>query len=197
MKILIISYYAFPLNAVPSYRIQSFCEGFTQEGADVTLLTRHWDTTFKSWEDILTSQKEPPKTIRENGYRQIFLPYTAKPKDNSSRLVSTLGTFKNYLSGNLQSETDAYANFKDYALELLQKEDDFDLILVSAPPNNLVKLAHYLNQKTNVPYVVDFRDYLNDQYLAVNKQLNFSSKILNTLTSYHLRKWLKKSILVS
>ncbi|MDD2983955.1 MAG: hypothetical protein PHQ74_11280 [Crocinitomicaceae bacterium] len=55
MKILIISYYAFPLNAVPSYRIESFCEGFTKEGGDVTLLTRHWGASFNSWGDILMS----------------------------------------------------------------------------------------------------------------------------------------------
>ncbi|MFA5573955.1 MAG: hypothetical protein WC994_02750 [Brumimicrobium sp.] len=35
MKILIISYYAFPLNAVASYRIDSFCEGFTKQGAEI------------------------------------------------------------------------------------------------------------------------------------------------------------------
>src|SRR5690554_7423411 len=90
MKILIISYYAFPLNAVPSYRIESFCEGFTKEGADVTLLTRHWDESFKSWEDILSSKDSPPKVIRENGYRQIFLPYKGKPRseEHTSELQS-------------------------------------------------------------------------------------------------------------
>src|SRR5690554_5584612 len=98
MKILIISYYAFPLNAVASYRIESFCEGFTQQGGDVTLLTRHWGESFKSWEDILSSNEKDPEIKNEKGYRQIFLPYKAKPKDSKFRLISTLSTFKNYFT---------------------------------------------------------------------------------------------------
>lgn len=197
MKILIISYYAFPLNAVASYRIASFCEGFSKEGADVTLLTRHWDTTFKSWEDVLSSNESIPKVIKENGYRQIFLPFKAKPIDNKFRLISTLNTFKDYLIGNLQSETNAFKNFKDYALALLQKEKDFDLILVSAQPLNLIKLGSVLSEKSKVPYVADMRDYLNNKYLSSNHTLTNREKLLNALTSFHVKKWMKNTSLVS
>src|SRR5690554_40362 len=197
MKILIISYYAFPLNAVPSYRIESFCEGFTKEGADVTLLTRHWDENFKGWEDVLSSKDSPPKVIRENGYRQIFLPYKGKPKDSRFRLISTLVTFKNYLIGNLQPEIDTYSNFREYALNLLQEERDFDLIYVSAPPNNLVRLASCLNKKTNVPFAVDFRDFLNDKYLFKDSNLSLRTKILNSLTLFHVKRWIKNAQLIT
>lgn len=197
MKILIISYYAFPLNAVPSYRIESFCEGFSKQGADVTLLTRHWGKTFKSWEDILSTNIQPKKVIVENGYRQIFLPHTAKKKNSNTRLISTLKTFNNYLIGNLQPELNAFKNFKKYALEILQQEKDFDLIYVSAPPNNLVRLASYLNKKTNVPFVVDFRDFLNDQYLFVDSNLNLRAKVLNSLTLFHVARWVKNAQLIT
>jgi|SRR5690554_6823987 len=197
MKILIISYYAFPLNAVASYRIESFCEGFTKEGADVTLLTRHWDESFKGWEDILSSNDSPPKVTEENGYRKIFLPYTAKPKDSRFRLISTLATFKNYLIGNLQPETNTYKNFKDYALELLQKENNFDLILVSGPPNNLYKLGFFLNKKSQISFVMDIRDFMNDKYLMQKNEIQIHNYILNSLTSFHVKRWLKNASLVS
>ncbi|PKR81970.1 hypothetical protein CW751_01130 [Brumimicrobium salinarum] len=197
MKILIISYYAFPLNAVASYRIESFCEGFTQQGADVTLLTRHWGESFKSWEDILSSNEKEPEIKHEKGYRQIFLPYKAKPKDSKFRLISTLSTFKNYLLGNLQTETNAYANFKAYALDLLKKESDFDLVLVSSPPNNLIRLASYLYNKTNIPYVLDIRDFLNDRYLMKQNKEDFKSYVLNTFTFLHVKKWMKNATLVT
>ncbi len=197
MKILIISYYAFPLNAVPSYRIESFCEGFTKQGADVTLLTRHWNKTFTSWEDVLKSDKRPSEIKNENGYRQIFLPYKAKPKESRFRLISMLSVLCSYLKGDLQPETNSFKNFKDYTLDLLQKEGDFDLILVSAQPLSLVKLANYLNKKTKVPYVVDMRDYLNNKYLSNTNNLTLREKVLNTLTAFHIERWLRNSILVS
>lgn len=196
MKILIISYYSFPLNAVPSYRIESFCEGFTKKGADVTLITRHWDNRFQSWGDVLASNLKDVEIKIQNGYRTIRLPYLAKPKDSANRLVSTLSTVKDYLVGNLQTETNAYSNFKDYALNLIRQEGDFDLIYVSGPPNNLVKLAHFLNGKTNVPYVVDFRDFLNDRYLYKHRILDKRTKVLNALTAFHVKRWLKNSSLV-
>jgi len=197
MKILIISYYAFPLNAVPSYRIESFCEGFTQQGADITLLTRHWEESFKSWEDILSSNEKAPEIKHEKGYRQIFLPYKAKPKDSKFRLISTLSTFKNYLIGNLQPETNAYLNFKGYALNLLQRENDFDLILVSAQPLNLIQLGDFLSKKSKVPYIADMRDYLNNKYLSCSDNLTVREKLINTFTSYHVKKWMKNATLVS
>src|SRR5690554_3911942 len=99
MKILIISYYAFPLNAVPSYRIESFCEGFTKEGGDVTLLTRHWDEGFNSWDDILTSNLREVEIKNEKGFREICLPFSGKTKPNKYRLLNTIDTIKDYVCG--------------------------------------------------------------------------------------------------
>lgn len=197
MKILIISYYAFPLNAVPSYRIESFCEGFTKEGGDVTLLTRHWDEGFNSWDDILTSNLREVEIKNEKGFREIRLPFSGKPKPNKYRLLNTINTIKDYVFGNLQPEIDSYKTFKDYALNMMLEERNFDLIFVSAPPNNLVKLASYLHTKTKVPFVVDFRDYLNNQYLTSNPSLSLRDKTLNFLSSYYVNLWLKKCALVT
>ena len=197
MKVLVISYYSFPLNAVPCYRIESICEGFSKKGADVTLITRHWDETFTDWEDVLSSHLEPPKIVNEKGYRQIYLPFQAKFRPVNCRLVNTLKTVKSYVRGNIQPEIDAYSNFKEYALHLLQREADFDLIYVSAPPHNLVKLANYLNKKTKVPFAVDFRDFLNDQYLFLHPNLTIRQKVLNRLTLLHIKRYIKKAKLIT
>jgi len=197
MKILLISYYSLPLNGVSSYRLDSFCNHFASEGVDVTLLTRHWDENFTSWSDILATNKSAIEINTDKNYRVIRLPYISQNIGEGSKIQNKIRTLRSYLTGNLQPEIDAYTNFKKYALELLQKEGDFDLILVSTPPNNLVKLAYYLNKKTGVPYVVDFRDFFNFTYLIKDSLITRSDKIIHQLSLFHLKKWLKNSALIT
>ena len=197
MKILIISYYAFPLNAVPSYRIESFCEGFAKEGADVTLLTRHWDEGFNSWQDVLTSNLKEVEIKNTKNYSEIFLPFKETKKDSRFRLLNTLRTFKNYFLGNIQIETDAYTNFKNYALQLIRKENDFDLIYVSAQPYNLIKLGYYLNKQSGVPFIADFRDFLNNKYLMHGNSLSLRERLVNSFITIHVRKWTDKALSIT
>lgn len=187
MKILMISYYSLPLNSVSSYRIHSFCKYFSLEGAEITLITRHWGESFTSWSDILATNKTKVELNKNENFRVVRLPYISKKNIQTNKFQ----TFADYLLGNLQPEIDAFANFKKYSLELLINENDFDLIFVSAPPNNLVRLAHYLNKKTGVPYVVDFRDFFNFNYLIKDSHIKFNDRIVHQLSIFHLKRWLK------
>src|SRR5690554_1417503 len=110
MKILIISYYAFPLNAVASYRIASFCEGFAKQGADVTLLTRHWDETFQSWEDTFKQNIKEVEISNIKSYREIRLPYSPNKIERKSPLLNTISVIKSYVLGELQPEIEVHDN---------------------------------------------------------------------------------------
>jgi len=193
MKILIISYYSKPLNGVSSYRIESFCKEFTRLGASVTLLTRHWDESFKSWDDLISSSKKNKYITTKNGYREIRVPF------NSSKVnrFSSLATLLNYLSGKLHFEIDCYKNFKDEALELLRNENDFNLVFVSSPPLNLVKLGCFLNKKTGIPFIVDFRDFFNNIHLLKSKSYSRKELILWKISDFYLKRWLKKALFFS
>jgi hypothetical protein len=193
MKILVISYYSKPLNGVSSYRIESFCKEFSKLGADVTLLTRHWDESFKDWDDLISSNKKNKYTTTENSYREVRVPFISSKVHN----FSAIRTFLNYMSGNLHFEIDCYRNFKDEALELLNIENDFDLVLVSSPPLNLIKLGYFLNKKTNTPFVVDFRDFFNNIHLLKSKSFSKNELILWKVSNYYLKRWLKKALVIS
>ncbi|MEX2484641.1 MAG: hypothetical protein WED10_08780 [Brumimicrobium sp.] len=193
MKILIISYYSKPLNGVSSYRIESFCKEFTKLGADVTLLTRHWNENFKSWGDLISSNKNDKYVSNKNGYREIRVPFHSSKVNR----FSSVTTFLNYLSGNLHFEIDCYKNFKDEALELIRNEKDFNLVFVSSPPLSLVKLGCFLNKKTGVPFIVDFRDFFNNIHLLKSKSYSRKELILWKISNFYLKRWLKKALFIS
>lgn len=197
MKILIISYYSFPLNGVPCYRIESFCKTFSELGADVTLLTRHWDENFKDWNAIIKSNVKEESIEFIDGYRVLRVPYLNINKTYKFSLFNKVVTIYKLLIGNIQPEINGFECFKMKALALLQEERDFDLILVSSPPFNLLKLGAYLTKKTKVPYIADIRDYFNEFYLYKEKNTSFSSKILHDISHYHCKKWIKKAYLVT
>lgn len=197
MKVLIISYYSFPLNGVSSYRVDSFCKGFAQEGADVTLLTRHWEKSFNNWDDLLSSNTKAKEIKNENGYTVIRLPYHSSKEKSTSKINNKVRTLKKYITGHLHPEIEAFSNFKTYALALLNQETSFDLIIVSGPPNNLVRLAYHLHKKTGVPYVVDFRDFFNRHYILKSYPLTFNDHFIRWVSLFYLNKWLKKSTLIT
>jgi len=193
MKILIISYYSKPLNGVSSYRIESFCKEFVKLGANVTLLTRHWDEDFKSWDDLISSNKKEKYVTTKNGYREVRVSFNSSKTSRFSSMI----TLKNYLSGNLHFETDCYKNFKDEAFELLKGENNFDLVFVSSPPLNLVKLGYFLNKKMRIPFVVDFRDFFNNIHLLQSKAYSQNDLILWKISDFYLSRWLKKALFIS
>ncbi len=190
-QILLISFYSFPLNGVSSYRISSFISTMQANNYSVTLLTRHWDKNFSSWKDITKStiNKEISDTY-VNGVRVVKIPFFSY---NNKFFIKKFGVFMNYLKGNLQPELSSFDLFFNTATKL-HKEINFDLVLVSAPPNNLIKVAYKLHNKYKLPFIVDFRDFLNHKNIFIKSKTSISTMIYDYITEEYIAKWLSKSI---
>jgi hypothetical protein len=89
-------------------------------------------------------------------------------------------------------ETDARLSFKKNILSYVQS-NPVDLIVVSSPPLNLVRLAHELNQETGIPYHVDFRDLWSNEYLKSGYHPSASVAFIDRLKMSYLKKWLKNA----
>ena len=190
-KLLILSFYAPPLNGVSSYRIDSFVKDLSSLDFDVTLVTRHWKESFENWDDILVSNNKAIECINiTNRARVHYLPFKQKIKDHSNKLINTFAAAFNYLKGNIQPELDFYYQYKDFCDNLV-KNENFDMILVSAPPNNMVRIGYFLNRKYKVPFVIDYRDFFNNQFLVNNPKLKFSQVLLNRISQFYLKRWTK------
>lgn len=188
-KILIISYYYPPANCVAALRPNSFAT-YLSAYYDIKVITRHWEGNEKKWEDYLASNLTDQNTVEINKHLEVtYLPYKdARKKENKLR------TLLDVIKGKLDYDYDCL-QFKDTATSIISQWNP-DLLLVSAPPNNLVNLAHYLNKKWNLPFIVDFRDFENN--ILLNKQSNnsFKSNLLHNFTSFHVIKKIKNASLV-
>jgi hypothetical protein len=189
-KILIITYYYFPLNAVVSYRANSMFKYFHQAGFEVTLVTRHWDSQYRGWQDaVATNNKEVEIVNNEHG-TIIYLPYNAIVRIYTNKILNKLAYLMTYLKGNIHPEVNAYEAFYPFLKKHLNT-NKFDGILVTAPPNNIVKLGGKLSKEFEIPLFIDFRDFFNDQLFNNNYAFNLNAEILYRLSILYMKKWVK------
>lgn len=196
-KVLLITYYFDPGNAVATPRIMSWANEFHQHGIELTVVTRHFKGDEWHWLDFIKETSEPVKVVKNESYSVHYLPYqTGKPAlVNKNKLYSKFYHLKAFLKGHFNTEINAYAAFRNYCRKLL-RENPQDLILVSAPPHNLVRLASELGKEFDLPFVVDFRDIWNN-LLTGNVQMNLRSRISNYIEEKYIGKWLKEARLVT
>lgn len=189
-KILIITYYYFPLNAVVSYRAHSMFKYFHQAGFEVTLVTRHWDAQYNGWKDAVATNNKKVETVNNEHGTVIYLPYNAAIKMHSNKILNKLSYLMMYLKGSIHPEVNAYEAFYPFLKKYLSI-NKFDGLLVTAPPNNIVKLGGKLSKEFVIPLFVDFRDFFNDQVFTTNYKFNLNAEILYSLSVWHMKKWIK------
>ena len=187
-KILLISYYAFPLNAVSSYRIDSFFNYLIKYGFEVTLITRHWTESYSDWSDAMSINVNPVEIVEKEHGKIIYLPYTLKPKEFSNRFINKVYYLYQFVKGNLQPEIDTYEAFYPYIYNHL-KEESYDLMIGSMPPYNTAKMLYKLNKKYKIPYILDFRDFFNNTLFDIQSKSSISEKILTKISLFWLLKW--------
>lgn len=184
-KILIIAYFYPPCNGIAAYRPAAFANDFSIEH-EVKVLTRQWEGNEKSWNDYLSSN-EKPKTIENPNEKLaiIRIPYVSK-----IRKKNKLKTLFKLWRGEMETEI-VLDDFFQEACELIENWTP-DLILVSAPPNNLVTLASELNQKYAIPYIADFRDFENTITLNNSLKIPFRDRFIHRFIMKSMKRSLEK-----
>lgn len=192
-KILLISYYAPPLNAVSSYRIDALFNYLIKYGYHVTLITRHWDIEYKEWKDAFKLNNKDVQIVENENGNIIYLPYTIKPKEFSNRFINKVYYLSQFINGNLQPELDTYKAFYPFLSDFLVNEK-YDLMIGSMPPNNTAKLLYKLNLKFEIPYILDFRDFFNNSIFDINNTLNITDYLIKNISIFWLKKWSQKAL---
>jgi len=194
-KILIISYYFKPLNAVSSYRVSAFAKYLNANEFEVTVVTRHWGESYQSWENAFSVIDKPIELEVYDNYKIYRLPYLKKVKIYNCRIYSKIYWFLNIAFGNIQTEIDTFEAFYPFLDNHLSK-NEYDAILVSAPPFNIVKLGAKLSNKYNIPLIVDIRDFISIEYFRIKRKFSIRNKILKAITLYYLKKWVKHADMI-
>lgn len=187
MKILIISYHYPPCNAVAALRPKSFADNWSVNH-DVKVITRKWEGNEKIPKDYLASNEGEviKKYVHEN-LEEIYLPF--KKRDVTTKEVA-IGLIKGNLT--IDFETN---QFKEFGAELCTTWKP-DIIFVTSPPINILKLGKELSDISKSKLVADFRDFEN-HYIFGGVKLSFKNTIISKSTIYHTHKWLNYCDLVT
>lgn len=196
-RILIISYYFPPVNTVAANRAASWIKYFYQYNLFPVVISRHWNDTDKKWSDLIRDTKKAPEVTVTREYEihhlpsskhfllEIFNGYFFR-QETARRVIYFFLT----LIGRLNPEVDAYQSFKKYIFHHL-KSTSYDLVLVTSPPTNGIRLAHEIYVKFKIPYISDFRDLWNNELLRKDYSPNYKTRARNSILEFWIRRWIK------
>ena len=201
-KALILSYYFPPVTGAASWRALSWAEHFKSFGIQPTLVTRHWTGNEKKWEDFFKASNFSPEHKVFDTYDIYILPsnnfllqrwlFKAKRVD---KLFHKLYYWMLLAAGHINIEVNAYKTFKQFLKNHLKK-NEYDFILITSPPNNIVRLINHIQARPNQKIVIDFRDIYNNASLRENYVPETGEKVSNFITRFYLKKWLKRADLI-
>ncbi len=180
-----MSYYAPPLNAITSMRAYTLGVQLAQEH-EVHIVTRFWSGSEKTWEDMLESTHEE-KTDTKGNLHIHYRPYN-QPILKTNWIGRKMQLLCKWSKGEFNPEIDC-SEFEAYADSLLT-ELDFSAIYTTSPPINIIKSAHRLAIKNELPLIADFRDLMNHIILKKNSSRGLGQKIEMHL----LKRFLKKTL---
>lgn len=138
-----------------------------------------------------------------NGYTLISLPYeeTGKRKIGEKWLKTLVPLRKLYyfmltVLGEVNIDMDARSAFKEF-LKTHLETNTYDLVIVTCPPFNLLRLAHEIFTSHGIPYAVDFRDLWNNLEMKRGFRYKGLDKLFARLSKSHISKWIEDARFVT
>src|SRR5688572_17600612 len=198
-KVLILTYYFPPYTGIEGNRAASWLTDFKKYGLEPIVVTRQWpEGGQKNWSDYIQEFGTEPIVEKNENATIIRLPHRHKSlyKKYKARFLSPIIYWGYKFFGELHIETDAYYSFNRF-LQIYLTKESVDLILVSSPPLNIVKLGNALSEEFKISLMVDFRDSYNNNLLNVNPTFSFKEKVENLLLKRYVSKWLQKASLIT
>ncbi len=157
------------------------------------MVTRHWRGDEQVWQDYLIENNEEITIEKKDGLTIHRLPYR-KTADSQYRIVSKAVNLLKISAGQLNSDVNYY-QFKSYINELLGREK-VNVLLVSTPPLNALKLCSELSEERGVKFFVDVRDYENFTILYKNTNYGLLHFLKHKLFVFNSIPWFKKATLI-
>jgi hypothetical protein len=201
-KVLIVTYY-FPPNTtiVSSFRPYSwYCE-FEKHGLLPVVVTRHWtDKPVRSSEEAIAEDRSERRVVVEGKKKIIYLPYfnttfqkkaSRKTTSAAGKLSAKLFDLAGLLTGNFANEPNLYVAFKNELLAIIAEEKP-DVVVFSALPVSMVRLAHLVKKQFNVPVVIDFKDYWNNNLLNDGYRFTRQAKFYFKVQEHFIKRWLQE-----
>lgn len=201
-KALILTYYFPPSTATAGYRPLAWAANLHLHGWSPTVITRHWEDGAGSREAFVAADTRPPVIEDAGTHRVIRLPYpiTLLRRIGEQTLGQVAPLRKLYYllttaAGRFNIDMDADAAYRSY-LEAHLKEHAYDVIIATAPPFSLFRLASHLGRRFGIPWVADFRDLWNNEEMRIGHRYSGSDGLMFGLIKRHICNWLRTASLI-
>ncbi len=203
-KILIIAYFYPPCNLTAANRVYAWAKYLHKSGFRPIIITRNWDIHINVPEDSLLSTGQKIQIEKFEEYEVHYLPYHASIRDRvfaanrENRWIqqlSKLFTLIDVIGENFSNRFIPFANLYDYALNILKKDTDIKLLMVSGNPFVQFRFGYLLNKKLGIKWIADYRDAWYTQELsAKRKGINW---LIAQLQAFSEKKWIKSACCIT
>lgn len=164
-RVLIISYYYYPIQRSVSYRLRIWADYLSQLGWEPIILTRHWN---EDTQDSLEENNTPPSKEIDSEigcliYRTPYKQFLKKIVDFCNQFSHQKINFRilNFFLLNFFFYPDSYLGWYRYAYKTglsIIKKNPISVIYSIGPPWTDHWISSKLSKATGVPWVADYRD---------------------------------------
>ncbi len=205
-KLLLLAYNFPPCNSVASPRAQSWAENLPLHGFGVTVITRHWTGKENMPATDFIKEDLRPRVDEDLGsYKVIRLPYRQSKLYQflQKGWVQQLKPLRSlvYISANYFGRLNIELDFDAVVWREMRDEikaAKYDIIVSTAMPFNMTRLAYRLSKYCKVPFAADFRDLWHNQLADPSfKPEKLSEKIFIYTHQSNILRWLRSAVLIS
>lgn len=199
-KILIISYFYPPCNLTASQRVKGWADYLQEFGFYPIVVTRNWDITIKSSEDVLKSSGDAIRVEKNQTHEVHYLPYKASIRDRVYTLLkgtkfqklSKVFTFLQLVLENFSIRFIPHNSLFHYSSKLLSSDPSISTLIISANPFDQFSFGYHLKKKHNIRWIADYRDDWNTSELEKH-----SPSFINALQTKSEKKWVGSADLIT
>lgn len=197
-KILILSYHYSPSDVIASFRAKAYAENLHKHNIHPTVLTHSYDEKHKIL-DSKTYQEEITYSSKSNVIRvprYVDWKYRIWNIIESKKYLNRIRIIWFLLFGYLDTAAHDFASYNSFkrASQNALKIENYDLILGIFSPHFCLKLCYELNQKFEVPFVIDYRDLWDNRYAQNNFRPTLFDKFRNYCVRRYHKKWTKDQL---
>ena len=160
-KVVIITRSFPPVNKTAALRPLAWGKYMREFGYDPIIITRDWSNSVDSEYDLYKPSGKRIECVRADTFQVYYVPYDATLLERFTSKIRIKGSWRliklfHDRIGNWFL-FHPYRSLYKFSLKLLKNESP-DLFILTVPPFNMLDLGFRLNRKSNVPWVVDYRD---------------------------------------
>lgn len=173
MRILYLTFFAPPLNSIPSLRTQGFMKHLPEFGVEIDVLTRYYDPKLLKGDDFFITHSAIESEFNVNGVKKNQIVYSFFEENHKginlfSQLPRGVKAVYAWLQKDLYHKT--WISHAMNAYEEHLSMNRYDFIVASYHPLITLYTADIMSKKYRIPWIADFRD----TYIGLGPETKFS-----------------------